>query len=123
MYQEKWPTPSFMLDGSKVKCKNIDSFVETHTTCIVIEWLFIADHCCDIGQIDIFSRIELRVKVTLELIPSIVLSSKRLITRMTFNSFLSCLMSKESIEITINISKWHEHAKQWNGNSHISLIS
>ena len=32
--------------------------------------------CCDIGQFDIFSRIELRVKVTLELIPSIVLSSK-----------------------------------------------
>ena len=71
-------------------------------------------------QDDIFSRIELRVKVTLELIPSIVLSSKRLITRMTFNSFLSCLMSKVSIEITINTSKWHEHAKQWNGNSHIS---
>ena len=41
---------------------------------------------------------------------------------MTFNSFLSCLMSKVSIEITINTSKWHEHAKQWNGNSHISLI-
>ena len=76
--------------------------------------------CCDIGQNmyrlrcqdDIFSRIEL--------IPSIVLSSKRLITRMTFNSFLSCLMSKESMEITINTSKWHECAKQWNGNSHIS---
>ena len=79
--------------------------------------------CCDIGQFDIFSRIELRVKVTLELIPSIFLSSKRLITRMTFNSFLSCLMSKESMEITINTSKWHERAKQWNGNSHVSLIS
>ena len=39
---------------------------------------------------------------------------------MTFNSFLSCLMSKESMEITINTSKCHEHAKQWNGNSHIS---
>ena len=74
-------------------------------------------------QDDIFSRIELRVKVTLELIPSVVLSSKRLITRMTFNSFLSCLMSKESMEITINTSKWHERAKQWNGDSHISLIS
>ena len=81
------------------------------------------EYCCDIGQFDIFSRIELRVKVTLELIPSIVLSSKRLIARMTFNSFLSCLMSKESIEITIKTSKWHEHAKQWNGNLHISLIS
>ena len=80
-------------------------------------------YCCDISQFDIFSRIELWVKVTLELIPSIVLSSKRLITRMTFNSFLSCLMSKESMEITINTSKWHERAKQWNGNSHISLIS
>ena len=55
-----------------------------------------------------FSRIELRVKV------------KRLIARMTFNSFLSCLMSEESMEITINTSKWHERAKQWNGNSHIS---
>ena len=42
---------------------------------------------------------------------------------MTFNSFLSCLMSKESMEITINTSKWHERAKQWNGNSHVSLIS
>ena len=39
---------------------------------------------------------------------------------MTFNSFLSCLMSKVSIEITINTSKWHERAKQWNDNSHIS---
>ena len=39
---------------------------------------------------------------------------------MTFNSSLSCLMSKVSIEITINTSKWHERAKQWNGNSHIS---
>ena len=41
---------------------------------------------------------------------------------MTFNSFLSCLMSKESMEITINTSKWHERAKQWNGNSHISSL-
>ena len=47
---------------------------------------------------------------------------KRLIARMTYNSFLSCLMSKESMEIAINTSKWHEHAKQWNGISHISLI-
>ena len=31
-------------------------------------------------------------------------------------------MSKESMEITINTSKWHEHAKQWNGNSHISSL-
>ena len=31
---------------------------------------------------------------------------------MTFNSFLSRLMSKESMEITINTSKWHERAKQ-----------
>ena len=31
-----------------------------------------------------------------------------LIARMTFNSSLSCLMSKVSIEITINTSKWHE---------------
>ena len=32
-------------------------------------------------------------------------------------------MSKVSIEITINTSKCYEHAKQWNDNSHISLIS
>ena len=31
-------------------------------------------------------------------------------------------MSKESMEITINTSKWHEHAKQWNDNSHISSL-
>ena len=79
--------------------------------------------CCDIGQntyrlgcqVDIFSRIELFLQSSCQV--------KRLITRMTFNSFLSCLMSKESMEITINTSKWHERAKQWNGNSHISLIS
>ena len=47
---------------------------------------------------------------------------KRLIARMTFNSFFSCLMSKESMEITINTSKWHERTKQWNGNSHISSL-
>ena len=29
-------------------------------------------------------------------------------------------MSKESMEITINTSKWYGRAKQWNGNSHIS---
>ena len=66
-------------------------------------------------RIDIFSRIELFLQTSCQV--------KRLITRMTFNSFLSCLMSKVSIEITINTSKWHERAKQWNGNSHISLIS
>ena len=79
--------------------------------------------CCDIGQNtyrlrcqdDIFSRIELFLQSSCQM--------KRLITRMTFNSFLSCLMSKESMEITIITSKWHERAKQWNGNSHISLIS
>ena len=63
----------------------------------------------------LFSRIELFLQSSCQV--------KRLITRMTFNSFLSCLMSKESMEITINTSKWHERAKQWNGNSHISLIS
>ena len=63
-------------------------------------------------QDDIFSRIELFLQLSCQV--------KRLITRMTFNSFLSCLMSKVSIEITINTSKWHEHAKQWNDNSHIS---
>ena len=47
---------------------------------------------------------------------------KRLIVRMTFNCFLSCLMSKESMEITINTSKWHERSKQWNDNSHISSL-
>ena len=31
-------------------------------------------------------------------------------------------MSKESMEITINTSKWHEHTKQWNGNSRISSL-
>ena len=31
-------------------------------------------------------------------------------------------MSKESMEIIINTSKCHEHAKQWNGNSHISSL-
>ena len=77
-------------------------------------------NCCDIGQNmyrlrcqdDIFSRIELFLQSSCQV--------KRLITRMTFNSFLSCLMSKESMEITINTYKWHEHAKQWNGNSHVS---
>ena len=68
-------------------------------------------------------RCQADIHFEIELIPSNVLSSKRLITRMTFNSFLSCLMSKESMEITINTSKWHERTKQWNGNSHISLIS
>ena len=66
-------------------------------------------------RIDIFPRIEL-----------FPLSSGQviiLIARMTFNSFLSCLMSKVSIEITINTSKWHERAKQWNGNSQISSHS
>ena len=67
------------------------------------------------GQNDTIGKIELN--------PSFVLSSDILITRMTFNSFSSCLMSKVSIEITINTSKWHECAKQWNDNSHISLIS
>ena len=65
-------------------------------------------------------RCQADIHFKIELIPSNVLSSKRLITRMTFNSFLSCLMSKESMEITINTSKWHERAKQWNDNSHIS---
>ena len=31
-------------------------------------------------------------------------------------------MSKVSIEITINTSKWYERAKQWNDNSHISSL-
>ena len=78
--------------------------------------------CCDIGQNtyqlrckdDIFSRIELFLQTSCQM--------KRLITRMTFNSFLSCLMSKESMEITINTSKWHECAKQWNGNSQVSSL-
>ena len=65
-------------------------------------------------RIDIFSRIELSLQTSCQM--------KRLITRMTFNSFLSCLMSKESMEITINTCKWHERAKQWNGNSHISSL-
>ena len=79
--------------------------------------------CCDIGQNmqnvhwsrcqdDIFSRIELSLQTSCH--------QELLITRMTFNSFLSCLISKVSIEITINTSKWHECTKQWNGNSHIS---
>ena len=63
-------------------------------------------------QDDIFSRIELSLQTSCH--------QELLITRMTFNSFLSCLMSKVSIEITINTSKWHERAKQWNDNSHIS---
>ena len=67
-----------------------------------------------------YQDVKADIHFEIELIPSNVLSSKRLITRMTFNSFLSCLMSKESMEITINTSKWHECAKQWNGNSHIS---
>ena len=45
-----------------------------------------------------------------------------LISRMTFNSFSSCLMSKVSIGITINTSKCYERAKQWNDNSHISSL-
>ena len=63
-------------------------------------------------RIDRFSRIELSLQTSCH--------QELLITRMTFNSFLSCLMSKVSIVITINTSKWHERAKQWNGNSHIS---
>ena len=60
--------------------------------------------CCDIGQIDIFPRIELFPLSSCQVII--------LIARMTFNSSLSCLMSKVSIEITINTSKCHECAKQ-----------
>ena len=74
-------------------------------------------HVGDVGDITKMSRWHI---IQNRIISSIVLSSKRLITRMTFNSFSSCLMSKVSIEITINTSKWHERAKQWNGNSHIS---
>ena len=68
-----------------------------------------------IVKIDIFSRIELSLQTSCH--------QELLITRMTFNSFLSCLMSKVSIEITINTSKWHERTKQWNGNSQISSHS
>ena len=63
-------------------------------------------------RIDIFSRIELSLQTSCH--------QELLITRMTFNSSLSCLMSKVSIKITINTSKWHERAKQCNGNSQIS---
>ena len=44
----------------------------------------------------------------------------KLIARMTFNSSSSCLMSKESMEITINTSRCYERAKQWNDNSQFS---
>ena len=50
-------------------------------------------------------RCQVDIYFEIELFPSIILSSKRLITRMTFNSFLSYLMSKVSIEILINTSK------------------
>ena len=31
-------------------------------------------------------------------------------------------MSKESMEIIINTSKWHERTKQWNDTSYISSL-
>ena len=41
---------------------------------------------------------------------------------MTFNRFLNCLMSFESMEITINTYRCCECAKQWNDTSHISSL-
>ena len=76
--------------------------------------------CCDIGQTCIGKRCQDDIFPRIELFPLSFCQVTILITRMTFNSFLSCLMSKVSIEITSNTSKWHEHAKQWNGNSQIS---
>ena len=50
--------------------------------------------CCDMGQDDTIGKIEL--------IPFSSCLQTRLIARMTFNRFLNCLMSQESMEITIN---------------------
>ena len=66
------------------------------------------------GQNDTIDKIELIPQTSCQVII--------LIARMTFNSSLSCLMSKVSMEITINTSKCYEQAKQWNDNSHISSL-
>ena len=71
--------------------------------------------CCDIGQIDRFSIIEL--------FPLSSCQVTILITRMTFNCFSSCLMSKVSTGITINTSKCYERAQQCNDNSQFSSHS
>ena len=71
-------------------------------------------NCCDIGQIDIFSGIEL--------FPSIVLSSDNTNYRNDIQLFPSYLMSLESMKITINTYRRYEQGKQWNGTSHISSL-
>ena len=76
--------------------------------------------CCDIGQTCIGKRCQDDIFPRIELIPLSSCQVTILITRMLFNSSLSCLMSKVSIEITINTSKWQERAKQWNDNSQFS---
>ena len=71
--------------------------------------------CCDIGQIDRFSIIELFPLSSCQVII--------LITIMSFNCFSSCLMSKVSTGITINTSKCYERAQQCNDNSQFSSHS
>ena len=44
----------------------------------------------------------------------------KLIARMTFNSSSSCLMSIESMVITINTYRCYERSKQWNDTSQFS---
>ena len=64
------------------------------------------------GQNDTIGKIELNPLSSCQVII--------LIVRMTFNCSTSCLMSKESTEITINTSRCYEHAKQWNDTSQFS---
>ena len=63
-------------------------------TCKLINYTQIIHLCCDTGQNDTIGKIEL---ITL-----LILITTILIARMTFNSSLNCLMSFESMEITIN---------------------
>ena len=79
-----------------------------------------ATYCCDIGQTCIGKRCKDDIFPRIELFPLSSCQVIILIARMTFNCSTSYLMSKVSIEITINTSKCYERAKQWNGNSQIS---
>ena len=69
------------------------------------------------GDVAIWVRMTLSAKWNSNLLSSCQVIM--LIARMTFNSSPSCLMSTESMEITINTSRCYEHGKQWNDNSHI----
>ena len=111
-------TPDFrkvrhILFGSEYGAK-VNIFKWINYPLLWVESVVIIGQTC-IGkrcQDDIFPRIEL--------IPLSSCQVTILITRMLFNSFSSCLMSKVSIEITINTYRRYEHAKQWNDNSQFS---